>query len=181
MNARACVVRWPAHRQPTISRHSAASSSQDRNFLADSTKIVFPRFSTSEAATQAFWRIRAVTTYMRVTHTLRVADRQARKRKAVIQRLADEGTKRVVEKKRQTTEQNQCEVERVARSERTEGPAARTRMERIVQPALTGMNGVQVPQTAPKAIRRGPTHMTAKVGKILVALVEQRRPRFGDG
>ena len=45
----------------------------------------------------------------------------------------------------------------------------------------TGVNGVQVPQTAPKAIRRGPTHMTAKVGKILVALVEHRRPRFGDG
>ena len=30
----------------------------------------------------------------------------------------------------------------------------------------------------PKAIRRGPTHVTAKVGKILVALVEHRRPRF---
>ena len=84
-------------------------------------------------------------------------DRHARKRKAVIQRLADEGTKRVVEKKRRTTKQNQCNVERVARSERTEGPAARTRMERIVQPALAGANGVQVPQEQQliKAIQYG--------------------------
>ena len=44
MNARACVVRWPAHRQPTISRHSAESASQDRNFQADSTKICFRAF-----------------------------------------------------------------------------------------------------------------------------------------
>ena len=36
-----------------------------------------------------------------------------------------------------------------------------------------------MPQTAPKAIRRGPTHMTAKVGKILVALVEHRHRRHG--
>ena len=157
MNARACVVRWPAHHRLSIPRPHAGSSSQGPTSQADSTKVVFPRFPTSEAAKQAFWRIRAVTTYMRVTHTSRVADRQARKRKAVFQRLADEGTKRVVEKRKRTTEQHQCEVEREARSERTEGPAARTRMERIVQPALTGVNGVQVPQTAPKAIHTART------------------------
>ena len=59
-----------------------------------STKNAFPVFSTSAEATKAFWHIRAVTNYMRLTHTAHIAHKRARTARAAVQEYAKEEVKR---------------------------------------------------------------------------------------
>ena len=125
-----------------------------------------------------FWRIRAVTSYMRVTHTLRMGERKARKRRAIIQQVAEEGSRRLAEERKRSEEERQREAERQERLRRTEGPAARTRRDSTQPMAMVNERERRV-VTGRK--RRAPTHTSARVGSIVVGLMVCKRPRFGDG
>jgi hypothetical protein len=144
-------------------------------------KNAFPVFSTSVEATQAFWHIRAVTNYMRLTHTAHIAHKRARTARAAVQEYAKEEVKRASEETTRLAEQRERELERQARGERTQGPAARTRMDARIDSTTVRVRGTPERQGIRKVTRRGPTHVCAKIGKIIVALMEYRRPRFGDG
>ena len=62
-----------------------------------------------------------------------------------------------------------------------EGPAARTR-EESTRPAGQQVTGGSDRQRGFTAKRRGPTHVRARVGRIVVGLLEQvYRERRGDG
>ena len=167
MSARAWQVRWaPARR----GRGKAATGT--------SPSDAFPRFPSPEEATRVLRRIRAVTTYMRVTHTLRIDERKARTRRAIIQRVAEEGARHLAEERARLEEQRRREAERQERLGRTEGPAARTRRESTQSMAV-------VPEREQRVVtgvkRRTPTHTSARVGRVVVELMVCKRPRFGDG
>ena len=94
---------------------------------------------------------------------------------------AKEEVKRASENTTRLAEQRERELERQARGERTQGPAARTRMDARMDNTIARTRGTPERQGISKVARRGPTHVCAKVGRIIVALMEYRQPRFGDG
>ena len=110
-----------------------------------------------------------------------IAIKRERKRKAVFQRIADEGIKRRKEEKKHEAEQHRCDKEREDRNQRTKGPAARTRIECTTQPITT--SNTQITPSNPKniLIRRGAIHIVGKIGKSVREFMEIKRPRFGDG
>ena len=121
---------------------------------------------------------------MRLTHTAHIAHKRARTARAAVQEYAKEEVKRASEETTRLAEQRERELERHARGERTQGPAraARTRMDLArIDSTTVRVRGTPERQGISKVARRGPTHVCAKIGKIVVALMEYRRPRFGDG
>ena len=143
----------------------------------------FPHFATREAADEAHRRIRAVATYMRVTKRSRDTERMAKKRRAAVLEAVKVEAKRVAGERRAREIEERRAAERQERADRTAGPAARTR-EESTRPAgqqVTGGSDRQRGLTA-KRKRRGPTHVRARVGRIVVGLLEQvYRVRRGDG
>ena len=143
----------------------------------------FPHFATREAADEAHRRIRAVATYMRVTKRSRDTERMAKKRRAAVLEAVKVEAKRVAGERRAREIEERRAAERQERADRTAGPAARTR-EESTRPAgqqVTGGSDGQRGFTA-KRKRRGPTHVRARVGRIVVGLLEQvYRVRRGDG
>ena len=141
----------------------------------------FPHFATREAADEAHRRIRAVATYMRVTKRSRDAERRARKRRAAAVEVAMTEAKRVAGERRARELEARRAAERQERADRTEGPAARTR-EESTRPAGQQATGGTERQRGATAKRRGPTHVRARVGRIVVGLQEHvYRVRRGDG
>ena len=139
----------------------------------------YPNFPTSEAADHAHRRIRTVTAYMRVTHRSHEAERQARKRRAEEAQAAETEAKRVAGERRAREIEERRAAEREERTGRTEGPAARTR-DGSTQPAAVAERGV-ARQRGSRGVRKGATHVRARVGQIVVGMLEQvYRPR-GDG
>ena len=126
-----------------------------------STKNAFPVFSTSAEATKAFWHIRAVTNYMRLTHTAHIAHKRARTARAAVQEYAKEEVKRASEETTRLAEQRERELERQMRGERTQGPAARTRMNARMNTTTVRTRGSAERQGISKVARRGPTHTYA--------------------
>ena len=142
----------------------------------------YPNFPTSEAADHAHRRIRTITAYMRVTHSDTVrsheAVRQARKRRAEEAQAAETEAKRVAGERRAREIEERRAAEREERTGRTEGPAARTR-DGSTQPAAVAERGVA--RQRGSRVRKGATHVRARVGQIVVGMLEQvYRPR-GDG
>jgi len=113
-----------------------------------------------------------------------IAIKRERKRKAVFQRIADEGIKRKKEEKEHEAEQHRCDKEREDRNQRTEGPAARTRIECTTQPITTSNTQfptILTPNSKNIFIRRGAIHIIGKIGKSVRKFMEIKRPKFGDG
>ena len=74
-------------------------------------------------------------------------------------------------------------AERRERADRTEGPAARTR-ERSTRPRIiAAARGVAKERglLVRGSKRRRATHLSARVGRIVVGLLRESRPRRGDG
>ena len=73
-------------------------------------------------------------------------------------------------------------AEREARADRTEGPAARTRAENTRTEGEQASRGIGK-QRGLTAKRRGATHGCARVGHIVVRMLEEtvHRERRGDG
>ena len=143
----------------------------------------FPHFATPEAADEALRRIRAVATYMRVMKRSRDTERRAKKRRVAVLEAVKVEAKRVAGERRARELEERRAAERQERADRTAGPAARTR-EESTRPAgqqVTGGSDRQRGLTA-KRKRRGPTHVRARVGRIVVGLQEHvYRVRRGDG
>ena len=141
----------------------------------------FPHFATREAADEALRRIRAVATYMRVMKRSRDTERRAKKRRVAVLEAVKVEAKRVAGERRARELEERRAAERQERADRTEGPAARTR-EESTRPAGQQVTGGSDRQRGFTAKRRGPTHVRARVGRIVVGLLEQvYRVRRGDG
>ena len=141
----------------------------------------FPHFATREAADEALRRIRAVATYMRVMKRSRDTERRAKKRRVAVLEAVKVEAKRVAGERRARELEERRAAERQERADRTAGPAARTR-EESTRPAGQQATGGIEKQRGPTAKRRGPTHVRARVGRIVVGLLEQvYRERRGDG
>ena len=139
------------------------------------------RFATHEAADEAVRRIRAVATYMRVTQRSRDTERRAKKRRVAVLEAVKVEAKRVAGERRARELEERRAAERQERADRTAGPAARTR-EESTRPAGQQVTGGSDGQRGVTAKRRGPTHVRARVGRIVVGLQEQvYRERRGDG
>ena len=175
-NLRAALLR---NRRPA----NLGSSSRDGNCeTRKREREAFPSFPCTEAAEHVHRRIRATTTYMRVTHSAREETRRAEKRRAEERHAAEREAKRVAGEQRARELEERRAAERRERADRTEGPAARTR-ERSTTPAMAAvLRGVAKERglvRGPK--RRRATHLSARVGRIVVGLLRESRPRIGDG
>ena len=119
---------------------------------------------------------------MRVTHSAREETKRAEKRRAEERHAAEREAKRVAGEQRARELEERRAAERRERADRTEGPAARTR-ERSTTPAMAAvLRGVAKERglvRGPK--RRRATHLSARVGRIVVGLLRESRPRIGDG
>ena len=132
----------------------------------------------TEAADHAHRRIRTITAYMRVTHRSHEAERQARKRRAEEAQAAETEAKRVAGERRAREIEERRAAEREERTGRTEGPAARTR-DGSTQPAAVAERGAA--RQRGSRVRKGATHVRARVGQIVVGMLEQvYRAGMGD-
>lgn len=180
-------VRWERRAAPaalvgnrSIHRDYGSTSRDDAEGPNAAHAAPFPNFPTTEAADHVHRRIRAATAYMRVTHRSQEEARKARKRRAEVLQAAETEAKRVAGEQRARELEERREAERRAREGRTEGPAARTR-DGSTKSAVVATRGIEK-QRGSRAKRRGPTHVCARVGPIVVGLLEQEyRPSRGDG
>ena len=167
-----------SRRNKVVPSQSASQSDPTQSNAAGPSRDPYPNFPTTEAADHAHRRIRTVTAYMRVTHRSHEAERQARKRRAEEAQAAETEAKRVAGERRTREIEERRAAEREERTGRTEGPAARTR-DGSTQPAAVAERGVA--RQRGSRVRKGATHVRARVGQIVVGMLEQvYRPR-GDG
>ena len=119
---------------------------------------------------------------MRVMHKQYEEEKATRKRKADERQAAEAEAKRVAGERRAREVEERRAAEREERAGRTAGPAARTRDgSTACRPVLEVARGVEK-QRGPRAKRRGPTHVRARVGHVAVGMLEWvYRPRRGDG
>jgi hypothetical protein len=163
------------------SQFSSKLASSTTDHLTACEGRTFPHFATREAADEAHRRIRALATYMRVTKRSRDTERRAKKRRAAVLEAAKVEAKRVAGERRARELEERRAAERQERADRTEGPAARTREESTRPAGQQATRGIEK-QRGFTAKRRGPTHVRARVGRIVVGLQEQvYRERRGDG
>ena len=108
---------------------------------------------------------------------------RAEKRRAEEKHAAEREAKRAAGEQRAREVEERRAAERRERADRTEGPAARTR-ERSTRPRIiAAARGV----AKERGLVRGPTkrrratHLSARVGRIVVGLLRESRPRRGDG
>ena len=144
----------------------------------------FPNFPSDAAADEATRRIRAVTSYMRVTRRTREGARRAERRRRSLLRAAREERERLAAVQRAREAEERRETARRERESRMGGPSARTRVGSTVPAAVAAPRPER--REGQRAARRGPTHVCARVGApggIAVGFLEFRRPRerFGDG
>tara|TARA_B100001250_G_C19484038_1_gene649979 strand:- start:83 stop:442 length:360 start_codon:yes stop_codon:yes gene_type:complete len=119
---------------------------------------------------------------MRVMQIPRQAERRAKKRRAAAQLAVAAEAKRVAGERRARELEEQRAAEREARTDRTEGPAARTRAENTRTEGEQASRGIGK-QRGLTAKRQGATHGCARVGHIVVRMLEEtvHRERRGDG
>ena len=131
-NLRAALVRNRRSFQANIGSSSRGPSCERRKREREAT---FPSFDCTEAAEHVHRRIRATTTYMRVTHSAREETKRAEKRRAEERHAAEREAKRAAGEQRAREVEERRAAERRERADRTEGPAARTR-ERSTRPRI---------------------------------------------